>query len=63
METQKFSYSYESAEEATSISKHQWRKLARLGKIRVAKVGRRILIPASELRRVTAAGAVLKTEK
>jgi hypothetical protein len=53
-------YSFDSAEKATTISKHQWRVLAKKKLISVAKVGRRILIPASELQRITAAGAVME---
>ena len=60
MEIEKLSYGYPDAEQATGISRHYWRKLAKLGKIRVARVGRRVLIPAAELKRVTAAGAVMK---
>lgn len=63
MEIQKISYGYDDAFEATGISRHQWRKLAKLGKVRVAKVGRRILIPRSELERICAADAVLKVPK
>ncbi len=59
----KISYGYGDAEEATGISRHQWRHLAKLGKVRVARVGRRVLIPRSELERITAAGAVLTTTK
>ena len=41
------------AEQMTGISQHLWRKLVKEGKVRAARVGRRILIPTSELERVT----------
>jgi len=57
---EKLAYSYDSAEAMTDISRHQWRKLVRLGKVRATRIGRRVLISRSELERVTAAGYTLK---
>lgn len=60
MDLEKLAYSFDGAAAATDTSRHFWRKLAKQKKVQVCRVGRRVLIPASELRRITTAGAVLK---
>jgi excisionase family DNA binding protein len=48
----KLSVGLEQAEEMTGISHHTFRKLVRKGKIKAARVGRRIVIPIAELERL-----------
>jgi excisionase family DNA binding protein len=45
------------AEQMTGVSRHTWRMMVKQNKVRAARVGRRILIPMSELERVTKPGA------
>jgi excisionase family DNA binding protein len=49
----------EEAQEMTGISLHTFRKLVRTGKIKAARVGRRILIPTCELEKLVRPGASL----
>jgi excisionase family DNA binding protein len=55
----KLSVGLEEAQEITGISSHTFRKLVRNGKIKAARVGRRILIPISELKKLVRPGAKL----
>jgi len=55
----KLSVGLEQAEEMTGISHHTFRKLVRKGKIKAARVGRRIVIPIGELERLVKPGANL----
>jgi hypothetical protein len=55
---EKFSYTLEEAELATGISRWTWRRMALKNLIQFARCGKRVVIPASELRRVVAAGAI-----
>ncbi len=50
------------AQEMTGISQFTLRRYAKEGIIRAARVGRRLLIPTSELERITKPGAVTKGE-
>jgi excisionase family DNA binding protein len=52
-EMTQLSVGLEDAQAMTGISTHMWRKLVKEGKVRAARVGRRILIPTSELERIT----------
>jgi excisionase family DNA binding protein len=52
-EMTQLSVGLEEAQSLTGISIHTWRVLVKEGKVRAARVGRRILIPTSELERVT----------
>jgi excisionase family DNA binding protein len=52
-EMTQLSVGLEEAQSLTGISVHTWRILVKEGKVRAARVGRRILIPTSELERVT----------
>jgi excisionase family DNA binding protein len=45
------------AEEMTGLSQFTLRRLVKRGKVRAARVGRRILIPMTELERLTKPGA------
>jgi excisionase family DNA binding protein len=56
-EMTQLSVGLEEAQTLTGISTHTWRKLVKEGKVRAARVGRRILIPTSELQRVTSPDA------
>lgn len=55
----KLSVGLEEAQEITGISSHTFRKLVRNRKIKAARVGRRILIPISELKKLVRPGAKL----
>jgi excisionase family DNA binding protein len=55
----KLSVGLEQAEEMTGISRHTFRKLVKRGKIKSARVGRRILIPIGELEKLVKPGANL----
>jgi excisionase family DNA binding protein len=55
----KLSVGLEEAQEMTGISLHTFRKLVRKRKINAARVGRRILIPISELKKLVRPGANL----
>jgi excisionase family DNA binding protein len=52
------SVDYERAEELTGVSRFTLRKYARTGRLKVVRVGRRVVIPMSELERMFAPGAV-----
>jgi len=43
-------------EKGTDISRHTWRRWARDGKVSHVRLGRRILIPETEVKRLIAAG-------
>lgn len=60
-EIQKLSVSFDGAEELTGVSQYTFRKMVREGKLRVARIGRRIVIPMSELKRLLEPGAVSET--
>jgi hypothetical protein len=51
------------AEIMTGRSRWSWRKDAYAGRIASVKLGRRLLIPVSEIRRVVAAGMRPRVEK
>jgi excisionase family DNA binding protein len=55
----KLSVGLEQAEEMTGISHHTLRRLVRKGKIKAARVGRRIVIPVSEIERLVKPSANL----
>ncbi len=50
------------AQEMTGLSQFTLRRYVKGGIIRAARVGRRLLIPTSELERITRPGAVTKGE-
>jgi excisionase family DNA binding protein len=50
------------AEQMTGLSKHTWRRMVKDGRVRAARVGRRILIPMSELERMTKPGATTQSK-
>jgi excisionase family DNA binding protein len=49
---------YERAEELTGVSRFTLRKYAKTGRLKVVRVGRRVVVPVSELERMFAPGAV-----
>lgn len=49
------------AEVMTGISSVTLRRMVRLGKVKAARVGRRLLIPVSELEKLVKPGAASKT--
>jgi excisionase family DNA binding protein len=55
----KLSVSLEEAQELTGISQHTFRKLVKRGRIKAARVGRRIVIPVTELEKLVKPGAIL----
>jgi excisionase family DNA binding protein len=50
--------SFEEAEKATGVSKFTLRKFAKTGRLNVVRVGRRVVIPVSELEKMFSPGAV-----
>lgn len=58
----KMAYEFKEASFTTGLSVPLLRQLARDGKLKVARVGRRVLIPASELERLTKPGATFATK-
>jgi excisionase family DNA binding protein len=50
--------SFEEAEKATGVSRFTLRKFAKKGRLKVVRVGRRVVIPISELERMFAPGTV-----
>jgi excisionase family DNA binding protein len=59
----KIAYGLAEAEQMTTISMHLLRKMVKNGTLRAARVGRRIVIPASELERLCKLGARISTAK
>lgn len=57
----KLSVSLQEAQEMTGISHFTFRRMVRLGKIKAARVGRRILIPIVELEKLVKPGAISGT--
>lgn len=49
------------AQEMTGISQFTFRKMIRLKSIRAVRVGRRVLIPVSELEKLAKPGAISST--
>jgi len=49
---------YEKAEELTGVSRFTLRKYAKTGRLKVVRVGRRVVVPITELERMFAPGAV-----
>jgi excisionase family DNA binding protein len=49
---------FEKAEEMTGVSRFTLRKYVKTGRLKVVRVGRRVVIPISELERMFAPGAV-----
>jgi excisionase family DNA binding protein len=56
-EMTKLSASVEEAKEITGLRESTIQRMIALGKIKVARVGRRVLIPMSELERISKPGA------
>ena len=50
--------SFEEAEKATGVSRFTLRKFAKSGRLKVVRVGRRVVVPIAELERMFAPGAV-----
>lgn len=50
--------SFEEAEKATGVSRFTLRKFAKTGRLKVVRVGRRVVVPVSELERMFSPGAV-----
>ena len=50
--------SFEEAEKATGVSRFTLRKFAKTGRLKVVRVGRRVVVPVSELEQMFAPGAV-----
>lgn len=57
----KLSVGLHEAQEITGLSNVTLRRLVKGGKIRAVRVGRRILLPLSELERLTKPGAISGT--
>jgi len=57
--------SFEEAEKATGVSRFTLRKFAKSGKLKVVRVGRRVVVPIAELEKMFSPGAVstLKSDK
>jgi excisionase family DNA binding protein len=53
----KLSVSLQEAQQMTGISQSTFRRMIRLGKIKAARVGRRLVVPTSELKRLSKPGA------
>lgn len=49
---------FEKAEEMTGVSRFTLRKYVKTGRLKVVRVGRRVVVPVSELERMFAPGAV-----
>jgi excisionase family DNA binding protein len=56
---------FEKAEEMTGVSRFTLRKYVKTGRLKVVRVGRRVVIPISELEKMFSPGAVstLKSDK
>jgi excisionase family DNA binding protein len=52
------SVDFETAEEMTGVSRFTLRKFVKAGRLKVARVGRRVVVPVAELQRMFAPGAV-----
>jgi excisionase family DNA binding protein len=52
------SVDFEKAEEMTGISRFTLRKYVKTGRLRVVRVGRRVVVPVSELEKMFSPGAV-----
>jgi excisionase family DNA binding protein len=57
----KLAVGLQEAQEMTGISHFTFRRMVRLGKIKAARVGRRVVIPVTELERLVKPGAVSAT--
>lgn len=59
------SVDFETAEQMTGVSRFTLRKYVKTGRLKVVRVGRRVVVPVSELERMFAPGAVstLKSER
>ena len=57
----KLSVGLQEAQEMTGISHFTFRRMVKQGKIRAARVGRRVLIPVSELEKLVKPGAASGT--
>ena len=57
------SVDFETAEQMTGVSRFTLRKYVKAGRLKVARVGRRVVVPVTELERMFSPGAVstLKT--
>lgn len=49
---------FEKAEEMTGVSRFTLRKYVKTGRLKVVRVGRRVVVPVSELERMFSPGAV-----
>jgi excisionase family DNA binding protein len=52
------SVDFETAEQMTGVSRFTLRKYVKTGRLRVVRVGRRVVIPVSELEKMFSPGAV-----
>jgi excisionase family DNA binding protein len=59
----KLSVGLEEAQEMTGLSHFTLRRLVKNGKLKSARVGRRILIPITEIERLVRPGANLRTTR
>jgi excisionase family DNA binding protein len=57
----KLSVGLQEAQEMTGISHFTFRRMVRNGKIKAVRVGRRLLIPVSELEKLVKPGAISAT--
>jgi len=52
------SVDFETAEQMTGVSRFTLRKYVKTGRLKVVRVGRRVVVPVSELERMFAPGTV-----
>ena len=57
------SVDFETAEEMTGVSRFTLKKYVKTGRLKVVRVGRRVVVPISELERMFAPGAVSTLKK
>jgi excisionase family DNA binding protein len=57
----KLTVGLQEAQEMTGISHFTFRRMVRLGKIKAVRVGRRVLIPVTELEKLVKPGAISST--
>ena len=56
--TRPLAVTFETAEQMTSVSRFTLRKYVKTGRLKVVRVGRRVVIPVSELEKMFSPGAV-----
>jgi excisionase family DNA binding protein len=59
----KLSVGLQEAQEMTGISHFTFRRMVRNGKIKAVRVGRRLLIPVTELEKLVKPGAISATSR